>query len=74
MADMKLDYCGLKCPLPVLKARHALKTLAKNAVLEITADDPASPLDFAHFCDEAGHQLRVDQTDKPPFVFTIIKG
>ena len=74
MADKQLDYRGMKCPLPVLKARRALKEMASGDVLEIQADDPASPLDFAHFCDEAGHQLINSQTDTTPFTFTIIKG
>ena len=74
MADKQLDYRGMKCPLPVLKARRALKEMASGDVLEIQADDPASPLDFAHFCDEAGHQLITSQTDTTPFTFTIIKG
>lgn len=74
MADKKLDYRGMKCPLPVLKARRALKDMESGDILEIQADDPASPLDFAHFCDEAGHQLTNSQTDTPPFIFTIVKG
>lgn len=73
MADKTLDYRGLKCPLPVLKARRALKDMAAGAVLEIQADDPASPLDFAHFCEEAGHHLAVTQADLPPFIFSITK-
>lgn len=74
MADKALDYRGLKCPLPVLKARRALKEMDSGAILEIQADDPASPLDFAHFCEEAGHKLTTSQTQTPPFIFTITKG
>lgn len=74
MAEKQLDYRGLKCPLPVLKARRALKDMASGDILEIIADDPASPLDFAHFCDEAAHQLTISQTDRPPFTFIITKG
>ena len=36
-----LDATGLLCPLPVLKARRALKPLAPGAVLEVLATDPA---------------------------------
>ena len=73
MADKILDYRGLKCPLPVLKARRALKDMNGGEILEIQADDPASPLDFAHFCEEAGHQLKSDVHVSPPFTFLITK-
>ena len=51
------DYRGLKCPLPVLKARRALAQLSTGEVIEFLADDPASPLDMSHFCEAEGHQL-----------------
>ena len=74
MADKMLDYRGLKCPLPVLKARRALSDMTSGQLLEIHADDPASPLDFAHFCEEAGHHLSTDNPDGPVFIFRITKG
>ncbi|MFW9992378.1 MAG: sulfurtransferase TusA family protein [Candidatus Odinarchaeota archaeon] len=37
-----LDVKGLSCPLPVLKARKALKALEIGQVLEILATDPGS--------------------------------
>ena len=56
MAIMR-DYRGLKCPLPVLKARRTLSELSSGSELEILADDPAAPLDMTHFCDTEGHQV-----------------
>jgi len=56
MTDV-LDARGLKCPLPVLKARRTLKTLPAGAVLEVLADDPAAPADFRSFCQTAGCTL-----------------
>ena len=52
-----VDASGLKCPLPVLKARKAIKSLAAGARLRVISTDPASPLDFKHFCNTTGHQL-----------------
>ncbi len=52
-----VDASGLKCPLPVLKARKALKALGAGARVRVISTDPASPLDFRHFCDTAGHEL-----------------
>ena len=52
-----IDAIGLLCPLPVLKARKRLMSLAEGAVLELLADDPAAIVDVPHFCAEAGHAL-----------------
>jgi hypothetical protein len=45
MPDQTLDATGLKCPMPVLRARRALKALPSGALLELLADDPASAKD-----------------------------
>ncbi len=52
-----LDVKGLLCPLPVLKARKLLRSLAPDTHLTIEATDPASMIDFPHFCSETGHAL-----------------
>jgi tRNA 2-thiouridine synthesizing protein A len=52
-----LDTTGLLCPLPVLKARRALKPLAAGAVLEVLATDPGAVKDFEHFCKTTGCEL-----------------
>ncbi|MEP2890881.1 sulfurtransferase TusA [Tateyamaria sp.] len=55
--DNTLDATGLLCPLPVLKVRKRLKSLASGATLRVLADDPAALIDMPHFCVEAGHEL-----------------
>lgn len=57
VADITLDLTGLKCPLPVLKARRAIKDMSPDSTLEVLADDPAAMLDFAHFCETGRHEL-----------------
>jgi tRNA 2-thiouridine synthesizing protein A len=56
-SSQTLDVQGLKCPLPVLKARRAIKDMAAGEVLKIIVDDPAARLDFPHFCETQGHEL-----------------
>jgi tRNA 2-thiouridine synthesizing protein A len=56
-ADAELDTSGLRCPLPVLKARKKLAMLKHGQVLCVIADDPASIIDVPHFCAESGHIL-----------------
>ena len=58
----ELDASGLLCPLPVLKARRRLAGLRPGEVLRLRADDPAAPLDVAHFCREQGHSLLAERS------------
>jgi tRNA 2-thiouridine synthesizing protein A len=55
--DTTLDATGLLCPLPVLKARRALKSLAPGGLLEVLATDPGAVKDFEHFCHTTGCEL-----------------
>jgi tRNA 2-thiouridine synthesizing protein A len=52
-----LDTKGLKCPLPVLKARRAMRDVPAGGVLRVLATDPGAVKDFEHFCKTTGHQL-----------------
>ena len=62
MADQVLDAKGLNCPLPILKAKKALKSLTGGQTLEIYSTDPGSVADFAAFCRTTGNEL-VEQSD-----------
>ena len=55
--DATLDAKGLKCPLPVLKARKAMKEMKPGAVLRVYATDPGAVKDFDHFCKTTGAHL-----------------
>ncbi|HXP05731.1 MAG TPA: sulfurtransferase TusA family protein [Stellaceae bacterium] len=56
-ADATLDATGLLCPLPVLKARRALRDVPAGGVLEVLATDPGAVKDFEHFCRTTGCEL-----------------
>jgi len=63
MAELKadgtllVDTRGLGCPLPVLKAKKAMKGIAPDSLVEILSTDPGSVADFETFCEVAGHTL-----------------
>ncbi|MEM9279033.1 MAG: sulfurtransferase TusA family protein [Pseudomonadota bacterium] len=56
-AVTKLDLKGLKCPLPVLKARKAMQPLATGDLVELETTDPLAVIDIPAFCNENGHRL-----------------
>ena len=57
MADVTLDAKGLNCPLPILKARKALKDVPAGGTLEVLSTDPGSVADFQAFCRQTGNEL-----------------
>jgi tRNA 2-thiouridine synthesizing protein A len=69
-----LDAKGLKCPLPVLKARKALKDVPVGGVLRVLATDPGAPKDFEHFCKTTGCELLDWREEAGVLVFSIRKG
>jgi len=72
MADATLDARGLNCPLPILKAKKAIKDLAPGGALEGLATDPGSVADFAAFCRTTGNELvESEQQDGGVFRFVI---
>lgn len=73
MQHQKFDFRGLKCPLPVLKARRALKPMEIGQSIIVTADDPAAPIDFAHFCQTEGHSIEQHSQQNGIFTFVICK-
>lgn len=70
-SDIILDVSGLLCPLPVLKARKRLGTMASGDVLRIVATDPMAAIDVPHFCNEQGHTLLDHRKDAEALIFRI---
>lgn len=73
MSVTLLDTKGLKCPLPVLRARKAMKPLAGGEVLEVHSTDPSSVQDFQSFCETTGHELLDSSESDGVFMFKIRK-
>jgi len=72
MADHTLDAKGMNCPLPILKARKALKEVPAGGTLEVLATDPGSVADFQAFCRQTGNEL-VEHTQEDSVYRFIIK-
>ena len=68
-----MDLTGLKCPLPVLKARRQIGQISAGGILVVIADDPAAPLDFDHFCQTGGHDLLESVAKDGVFTMRILK-
>ncbi len=71
MADQVLNAEGLNCPLPILRAKKALKGLDAGQTLEIRATDPGSVADFQAFCNQTGNELISSTTEGDIYKFEI---
>ena len=73
MTVTKLDLTGLKCPLPALKTRKALKSLAPGDRLEVRCTDPLAAIDIPHLIGTTGDRLEGVERGERDMVFLIEK-
>ena len=73
MSETLLDVKGMNCPLPVLRANKALRTLKPGERLRVLATDRAAMGDFKAFCQETGHALVAASEEAGVFSFVIRK-
>ena len=73
MTTTKLDLSGLKCPLPALKTRKALKRLSPGDRLEVLCTDPLSVIDIPALIGETGDRVDIVERSGHRIVFLIEK-
>lgn len=71
---MELDLTGLKCPLPVLRTRRALRNLAPGSSLTVLCTDPLASIDIPHMVFQDGDRLVRQGRSDGVLSFTIEKG
>ncbi len=64
----ELDTRGMKCPLPILKAKKALADMKSGEVLKVVATDPGSVRDFQAFARQTGNELVEQSRSDDEFV------
>ncbi len=57
VAQDEIDLRGLKCPLPALMARRALRSAASGVIIRIVTDDPMAPIDVPHMCRQENFEV-----------------
>jgi tRNA 2-thiouridine synthesizing protein A len=73
MTTTKLDLTGLKCPLPALKTRKALKSVKAGDCLEVHCTDPLSVIDIPNLIRETGDKMEIIERNENRIVFLIEK-
>lgn len=72
--DQTLDVKGMSCPMPLLKTKKAMDSIASGQILEVLGTDPGSRNDLPNWCARSGHQFLGDKEEAGVFCFYIKKG
>jgi len=67
-----LDAKGLSCPLPIVRAKKEMDTLATGQVLEVHVTDKGALSDFPAWAKSSGHEI-LDQSIEADVIKFIIK-
>lgn len=73
MTETTLNLRGLKCPLPALRTRKALKGLAAGDTLVVECTDPLADLDIPNLVRETGDALENTTRVEEVTTFSIRK-
>lgn len=73
MAEKTLNLRGIKCPLPALRTRKALGSLARGDLLIVECTDPLAAIDIPNLINQTGDALEETRKDKTLLTFTIRK-
>ena len=71
MADVTIDTKGLNCPVPILKAKKAIRDVPNGGTLEVIATDPGSVADMEAFCQATGNELLETEENGGVYRFII---
>lgn len=67
MASRQLDVKGLKCPVPIVRAKKEIDQMQAGDVLEVLATDPGSVSDFQGWAKTSKLAvLKEQRTEKDP--------
>ena len=73
MAVTQLDLTGLKCPLPALMTRKAMKMLAVGEYIEVRCTDPMAVIDIPVLVQQIGDRIDCSERSGDVMIFVIQK-
>jgi tRNA 2-thiouridine synthesizing protein A len=73
MAETSLNLRGLKCPLPALRTRKALKGLQAGEILVVECTDPLAGIDIPNLLNQTGDALEATERHDKVLTFRIRK-
>ena len=73
MTEKILNLRGLKCPLPALRTRKALRQAQPGDIFIVECTDPLAGIDIPNLLNQTGDTLEATTKDKKLLTFRIRK-
>ncbi|MDO3382693.1 sulfurtransferase TusA family protein [Gilvimarinus algae] len=71
---LQVDACGLRCPMPLLRAKQALSKLPVGGRIKVLATDAGSVRDFRAYAELSEHLLISQSEDGGVYTHVLQKG
>lgn len=71
--NKEVDASGLACPLPLLKAKQALNSVASGECIKVIATDAGSVRDFHSFAELSGTRLVSFEEQNGSYIYILQK-
>jgi TusA-related sulfurtransferase len=71
--DVSVDASQLRCPLPLLRAKQALRDMQAGQRLQVTATDSGSVRDFQAFAQLSGNRLESFCENQGVYTYILVK-
>ncbi|MFJ7733263.1 sulfurtransferase TusA family protein [Lysinibacillus sp. NPDC097231] len=72
-SNLQLDAKGLSCPMPIVKTKKAMDTLASTEILEVQVTDKGALTDIPAWAKAGGHTVLDKFEDAGVITFFIQK-
>jgi tRNA 2-thiouridine synthesizing protein A len=73
MTEKTLNLRGLKCPLPALRTRKALRAMLPGEIVVVECTDPLAGVDIPNLLNQTGDVLEATQKQEKLLTFRIRK-
>ena len=70
---VKVNAMGVECPIPVIRAKRALRGMRSGEILELTCTDPMANIDVPCLLFKTGDALMETTTSEGVITFRISK-
>lgn len=73
MAEKTINLRGLKCPLPALRTRKALRGMQSGDILIVECTDPLAGIDIPNLLNQTGDMLEATRKEEKLMIFRVRK-
>ena len=70
--NLHLDAKGLSCPMPIVKTKKAMDTLASGEILEVQVTDKGALADIRAWANAGGHTI-LDKSEEAGVITFFIQ-